>query len=284
MNPLISICIPTCNGATFIEEAMISAINQTYKNIEIIVSDDGSKDETLKIVNSFISNTRVPIKIYNHDANGIGANWNNTVKKASGEFIKFLFQDDVLAPTCVEKLVGTATQEEEIGLVYCKREILYDKTNEGHLLWLNKYESLHNHWEKLDVTINKVVSGRHYMWDYHLLDEPLNKIGEPTATLISKVCFDKLGFFNESLKQALDIEYWYRIMRHFKIGFVDEELVSFRLHDKQASNLNQNNNLDEVSVVISSVYRNYFSYLHPRLKLRKIVKAIRSRIIQIFVR
>lgn len=282
MNPLVSICIPTFNGASYIKEAINSALNQTYDNIEIIISDDGSTDDTLTIIDSLTSNYKVPISVYNHHANGIGANWNNSVKNANGAYIKFLFQDDILAPTCVEKLVEVANKDQDIGLVYCKRTIIFSETNKAHQDWIKKYNLLHTHWEKLDVTKAKIAPGRHYMWDYHLLNEPLNKIGEPTATLISKSCFDKVGYFNETLKQALDIEFWFRLMPHYKFGFVNEELVSFRLHNEQASFKNQTESIDEVSMVISWLHRKYFAYLHPRLKMRKIVKAVKSRLLQIF--
>ena len=58
-NPLVSICIPTYNGFEFIAEAMESAINQTYSNLEIIVSDDASKDDTLKVIQEFKKRTNV---------------------------------------------------------------------------------------------------------------------------------------------------------------------------------------------------------------------------------
>ena len=110
MIPLVSICIPTYNGAKFIKEAMDSAIAQTYANLEIIVSDDASKDGTLSIIESYKNKTLIPIHIYNHNPEGIGANWNHSVSKAQGDYIKFLFQDDILEPTCIERMMQLATQ------------------------------------------------------------------------------------------------------------------------------------------------------------------------------
>ena len=81
--PLVSICIPTFNGEAYLEECLHSAINQTYKNIEIIVSDDASKDRTLQIINEITSKTDIPIFIFKHQPNGIGANWNNCIKNAN---------------------------------------------------------------------------------------------------------------------------------------------------------------------------------------------------------
>ena len=70
-SPLVSICIPTYNGQQFIAEAISSALAQTYKNLEIIVSDDASKDDTLSIIKNHTSKTQIPIHIFNHKPIGI---------------------------------------------------------------------------------------------------------------------------------------------------------------------------------------------------------------------
>src|SRR5690606_24488463 len=88
--PLVSICIPTYNGAAYIAEALESAIHQTYPHLEIVVSDDASTDATLAIVERFKSKTHIPVSVYHHVPKGIGANWNHCVKQANGAYIKFL--------------------------------------------------------------------------------------------------------------------------------------------------------------------------------------------------
>lgn len=126
LNPLVSICIPTYNGDQFIAEAMYSAIAQTYPNLEIIVSDDASKDNTLQIVESYISKTEIPINIFKHKPNGIGANWNHTIKQANGEYVKFLFQDDILLPNCITDMVKVMEHHKSVGLVASKREFIVE--------------------------------------------------------------------------------------------------------------------------------------------------------------
>ena len=100
--PLVSVCIPTYNGSEYIVEALESVLNQTYKNIEIIVSDDKSSDKTLDLVRQCAKTSKFPIVIYTNEFRGIGNNWNNSIKKANGKYIKFLFQDDILLPNCID--------------------------------------------------------------------------------------------------------------------------------------------------------------------------------------
>lgn len=261
--PLVSICIPTYNGEKFIAEALYSAINQTYRNIEIIISDDASNDSTLKIVNEIISNSNRPFAVYNHKPSGIGTNWNNCIRKAKGEYIKFLFQDDLLRVDCVEKMIALAMLNKNIGLVYCKRIIIHDPNNQEHLKWIQYCGILHKYWYKLDVK-EGFVDGKDYLSDLNLMYKSLNKIGEPTAVLLNKAIFKKIGYFDKNLRQSLDIEFWYRVMKFFKLAFADDELVSFRLHDLQATFINKNNQVDEKYLLEESLYRNVFWQLHPK--------------------
>lgn len=261
--PLVSICIPIYNGALFLEEALNSAINQTYSNLEIIISDDNSIDNSLGIVQSFKTKTPIPFYVYSHEPSGIGANWNNSIKYANGDYIKFLFQDDLLRPDCIEKMIQLATSDDNIGLVYSKRTILHDPNNLEHIGWVNYGGTLHKKWQYLEIN-EGILDGKKYLSDLYLMNNPLNKIGEPTAVLLNKKCFNKVGLFDENLKQTLDIDYWYRLMKYYKIGFIDQELVSFRLHNDQASSVNQRNQIDETALLTEKFYKSLFWSFHPK--------------------
>jgi glycosyltransferase involved in cell wall biosynthesis len=153
--PLVSICIPTYNGQKFIAEAMDVAIKQTYRPLEIVVSEDASKDATLEIIKSFQNKTDIPIHIFTHKPSGIGANWNNCIVNSNGEYIKFLFQDDTIESNCIEKMVKYAVKSNNIGLVYSKRNFIYNENDKKNIEWVKLYENLHLSWHK-----NNIVDGR----------------------------------------------------------------------------------------------------------------------------
>lgn len=272
-NPLVSICLPTYNGALYLTEALNSAISQTYDNLEIVISDDASSDNTLEIVEAFKEKTSIPIHVFHHEPQGIGANWNHCVKHAKGDFIKFLFQDDVLFPTCISRMVAIAQDDPNVGLVYCRREIICETENEFVLKWMKNFQVLHTYYHDLKVNEGS-ISGKHYLKDKFFLDKPLNKIGEPPAVLLRKECFVKVGYFNTKLKQALDFEYWYRLMPFFNVGFVNEPLIQFRLHDNQASQLNaQKKNYDK-KLLPRLLLKNIYKYLHPEQKKALLTKVL----------
>ncbi len=268
--PLVSICIPTYNGERYLKEALNSAISQSYKNIEIIISDDSSTDKTLEIIKDFKKSSKFPVFIFNHKPTGLGANWNNCVINAKGGYIKFLFQDDVLENNCIEKMMEVALKDETIGLVFSKRNFISENNNSYHNSWIKKFDNIHLKWTGL----KEINSGKKLLKKCKLfLHTPMNKVGEPTAVLINKKVFTKIGYFNENLIQVLDFEFWYRIFKYYKIGFVNERLVKFRLHEGQATNLKNDKQSDYI-LYEKIIFKNLFFQLHFKIQLKLLLKNV----------
>ncbi|MBV4192553.1 glycosyltransferase family 2 protein [Bacteroides fragilis] len=105
-NPLVSIVIPVYNRELYIEDAIRSAISQTYQNIEIIIVDNCSTDSTWNILNTWARKDD-RIKVFQNKENlGPVLNWNECFKRASGEYLKILWSDDWISPTFVEKCLS----------------------------------------------------------------------------------------------------------------------------------------------------------------------------------
>src|SRR5690606_510544 len=118
-------------------------LKQTYNHIEVIVSDDASTDNTLGIVEKFKDSVDFPVTVISHKPNGIGANWNNSIKHAKGEYIKFLFQDDVLLPTCISEMVPIFQENKNVELVACKRDFIVETIASNKVKeWIEKYKDL----------------------------------------------------------------------------------------------------------------------------------------------
>ncbi|MCU0545546.1 MAG: glycosyltransferase [Oscillatoriaceae cyanobacterium Prado104] len=229
--PLVSICIPTYNGEAFIAEAIQSAIDQTYPNIEIIVSDDGSADRTVAIAQSFLSQTTIDFRTVLHRNYGLSQNWNFCISQAKGEYIKFLFQDDFLAPDCIEKMVQLARQDPEIGMVFSPRGIAIAETESHPILRKasQAIKDLYKGWSNL----KQIQHGQDLLADAKCLNNPINKIGEPTTVLIAARVFQEIGLFDSELSQYVDLDMWWRILGNYKIGFVSEQLSALRIHPEQ---------------------------------------------------
>ncbi len=261
---LVSICIPTYNGEAFIKDALGSILIQDYKHLEVIISDDNSSDNTLQIVEKFRQETKLPVYIFNHKPNGIGANWNNCIKQANGEYIKFLFQDDVLLPKCISMMVNLLTNNPELGLVACKRSFIVEqKLDELINNWINKYKNLQIQFEN-NNPITFLDESLFYRQDF--LSSPLNKIGEPTTTMFRKNIINAVGFFDENLVQILDYVFYYRLLKHYPIAIINQELVAFRIHKTQATNVNRKKKINDYKLYHKILYSEFYSYLNPRIQ------------------
>lgn len=271
--PLVSICIPVYNGAEFIP-SLLKAIQQTtYPNIEIIISDDDSQDETLSLLRAErVSNSR----IFTHSRYGLVPNWNYCISQAQGKYIKFLFQDDTLEPDCIAKMVEVAEQDEEIGLVFSPRNLIYEQPVD--IKFITGMKDVHKHWSNLQ----SIQSGLTLLQDSNFFKPPYNKIGEPTNVLIRREVFDRVGLFDSAFKQLADLEMWLRIMVYYKVAFIDERLASFRIHPNQATSHNLGENETEtlfeiykvwLKIIIKKTYQSLPSELRQEMR-RELVKIL----------
>jgi glycosyltransferase involved in cell wall biosynthesis len=263
-NPLVTICIPTYNGEKFIKESIESALAQTYSNIELVISDDNSTDNTLNIIQSYKEKSNIPILLFRHIPAGLGSNWNNCVKCSNGKYIKFLFQDDLLTSNCIEKMIGLALKDDKIGLVFSTRDIFFEEENPAFNFTKRRFGCLHLNWSNLKM----INIGSSLLKDRNFLKPPLNKIGEPTAVLLKKEAFGKAGYFSEELNQLLDLEYWYRVFKYYKVGFIDENLVRIRLHQNQSGRLNLDAYQKDYKLINKLFFKNLFFYLNPMVQLK----------------
>jgi GT2 family glycosyltransferase/predicted O-methyltransferase YrrM len=230
----VTVCVPVYNGALYIRDAIRSVFNQTVMPQEIIISDSGSSDGTENIVREEARRAQAKLIILPTKTPGMVANWNSTIRAASGKYIKFLFQDDLLHPNCLEEMVTVAETDERIGFVFSPRELLVEPSAEGDAStkWLIRHQNLSAAFGELKTS----QPGSLLLRSQKLLQEPLNKIGEPTAVLVRTGLFGEVGLFNERMCQLVDMEMWIRLMATSHVGYISETLTSVRVHPQRASN------------------------------------------------
>jgi glycosyltransferase involved in cell wall biosynthesis len=199
--PKVSVIIPTYNRGKIIGRSIHSVVNQTFQDIEIIIVDDCSSDNTRDVVAGF-KDPR--IKYIRHDVNKGGAAARNTgINEALGEFIAFQDSDDEWVLEKLEKQMRVMSMSsDDVGIVYS-----------SYLLVKNNHVSF--------VPSNEEVST-----DGDVLFQLLKKnvVGTPTV-VIRKICFEKLGLFDESLPRYQDWDLFIRFAKMFKFRFVDEPLL-----------------------------------------------------------
>jgi glycosyltransferase involved in cell wall biosynthesis len=241
--PLVSICIPTYNAAEFLEPCLLSALGQTYPNIEILICDDGSKDSTMEIVNKFYQQHSHIRIVQNSTNSGMVNNWNYCIEQAQGEWIKFLFQDDLLEPDCVGKMLAACNQF-DVQVSLCRRDFILHDDILPHLRrdfsegGISKAEQVFGN--KLFISPEQLAEAV----KHHLVQ---NFLGEPTCYLFHKNLCKEAGFFNTDLRQVVDYEFIVRLGLVKGLAFIPATLAHFRVHGKSESSANnQKNNAAQI--------------------------------------
>ncbi len=266
--PLVSICIPTYNGARFISDALRSILDQRYAPLEVVFSDDASNDGTLSIIRQFLSENNMPASVLTHTPSTIGANWNYCIQHAKGKYIKFLFQDDVLLPDCISKMAEVLEQHDDIGLVASKRLFIVEDSflTLETKAWMKIFEDLQ---ETLGIpAVNGIsVFDASLFKSEKFLKTPLNKFGEPSSFMFRKDILRETGYFNEKLRQSLDYEFCYRLLKKYKIAILQDKLIKFRLHNKQTTRINEQRGICDIDLFKRIIYKDFFWNINARNKL-----------------
>lgn len=215
---MVSVCIPTYNRAASLARAIASAQRQTFRDLEILVVDNHSTDDTPAVVRELASRD-ARIRFVRHEENrGLARNFSACVAEARRDHIKFLCDDDELAPDCVARLME-AISRPGVALAACARQLVDD----AH--------------EPVRVAGARRRSG---VIDGEAMSRELfargNVIGEPTAVLFRRG--DAARGFDVRYEHALDLEMWCHLLRRGALAFVAEPLCSVRVHAAQATRAN----------------------------------------------
>jgi len=272
--PKVSVAIPTYNGALYLEECLESAVNQTFSDIEIVIVDDCSTDETFEIAGKY-ARLDNRIKVFcNNTRLGLVGNWNRSIQYSTGEWIKFLFQDDFLYDNCIEIMLNAA-RSTQVGVtgsfVVGERNFIIEEGVADDLkhFYGNSVLTLK------DVFVDKFRIS-HGEFAKAMLERGvgLNFIGEPTSVMIRReICF-KYSFFSPNLVHLCDLEYWTRLGTNEGLIYIPEKLSGFRVHNRSASAYNHFNRHFELECLDKIILLHDYLYDPCYLNLRKSPDAV----------
>ncbi|MBE6797080.1 MAG: glycosyltransferase [Ruminococcaceae bacterium] len=229
-NPKVSIVIPAYNAANYLAEAIDSALAQTYKNIEIIVVNDGSPDEgkTEKVALSYGDK----IRYFSKENGGSSSALNRGIENMTGEWFSWLSHDDLYYPNKVQeeidylnslKLDFDDVDELQKHIVFAAADII---DGNGKIMQKASQKQLKN----TSLKINRPDSA------LYLIAEPTQDGFHGCSCLVHRQAFEKCGKFDENLRLLNDMDLWFRFYKNeYKIHFVPKALVQGRVHKSQVS-------------------------------------------------
>jgi len=245
---LVSVVIPAFNCEQYITECIDSVLIQTYHNLEIIIIDDGSTDDTVRIISEYNNDQ---IKLFHQNNSGSAAARNYGVKQASGIWIAFIDADDIWLP---DKLQSQLEQ--------CSNQAWSHTDLFFHGSFYPKYTKATEFTSKHSGFILK-----------NLLVE--NSIGT-SSVVIKKEILQELGGFNTDLRALQDWDLWLRIAEKYQVCYIDQPLVYYRVHSSSVSR-NVRNTLPYHINLINRV----FSQQGPARQLQELKYEALSRSCQI---
>lgn len=208
--PKVSVVIPTYNAIAYLPATVASVLEQTYKDFELLIVDDGSSDRTVEWV-SALTDPRVRL-IVQENQGSAGAR-NRGITEAQGEYIAFLDADDLWNPTKLEKQVQCLEANPAVGLVNT---------------WVVNMEATGTPTDQVLIS-----NAEGDIWQT-IAEE--NQIFCGSAPMVRRSCFEAVGVFDQTLRSAEDWDMWIRIASCYHFAVVKEPLVFYRQHANSKSN------------------------------------------------
>lgn len=224
-HPKISIIVPVYNGEKYLGQALDSALNQTYNNIEIIIVDDGSTDHSASIAKKYLKKHPNIITYYKKKNGGVSSALNYGIKHMSGDYFAWLSHDDLMLPMHIARLVEWVSYEgHEYDIPFTSFRMIDENSN---LL--------------LAPTIDAQIFCSDFKISYtknllSLIEGEING----GSVLIPKKAFKECGYFDEKLRISQERDFWSRLIRHYHFINIPFDTACIRTHKNQVTNTNPN--------------------------------------------
>ncbi len=271
--PLVSIIVITYNSIAFVVETLESAKAQTYENIELIVSDDASTDDTVEVCQQWLDENKerfVRTELITVPENtGIPANCNRGLRAAKGEWIKYIAGDDALMEDCVEKNISFVKKRKEIKMLFSSMAKYNEAFNEASFFKISRPYRQHFFSDSFSAS------------DQHqFFLKRSGFFGITPTSFIEKGILLSLGGFDERFPLIEDLPMWIKATKNgYKLYFMDELTVKHRLHNNNVHAVKKKNAVDPSYFRIEEVRKEYiYPYVGRNIKTSFKIKDIVSKI------
>jgi glycosyltransferase involved in cell wall biosynthesis len=255
--PRISVVMPSYNHARFVRTAIDSALNQSVKDIEVVVTDDASTDETIEKVRE-IRDPRVSV-IALSENHGAAFAMNTSISRSQGEYVAILNSDDIFLEGKLERQLDYLERHREVGAIFGRPAFIDERGN--------ALDASNTFYQETFSVINKRQEDwlREFFFRGNSLCHP--------SVLIRRDCYTAIGLYNAALAQLPDFDLWVRLLVKYPIHVIDEPVVGFRIMEGQK---NASAPRPEVIVRLQYEWRKVLErYLHiPEFMIRKVFPEI----------
>ena len=251
MEKLVSVIIPNYNHGQFLNQRIDSVLGQTYPNIEVIILDDASYDNSFEIINSYTKHPKVSHVVLNDINSGsVFSQWFKGIALAKGNYVWIAESDDFCKPDFLLNIMQVFDTDNELGLVYTGS---YSIDAIGNILWTSSQSETVEKWKGIDFINEKMVNG--------------NEIYNASMAVFNKNYITKETDVIKSFAFCGDWLFWILLAKNAKVAYVGKLLNYFRNHEKDVSGKSYH----------SGIYFREYKLLLDQLIKRKIITPYKMR-------
>jgi glycosyltransferase involved in cell wall biosynthesis len=247
----VSVCLPVYNGETYLAQAIESVLSQTHKNFELVIVDDASNDKSREIIQKYADKDPRIVFIKNNSNAGLFNNYNLSLQRSTGDYIKPFAQDDALEANCLDKLAQGLDSHPNASLASGARCVIDKDSAEVGVE--QSFES------------GGIILGSEVIDDF--FSTFFNRVGTPSQTMFR--IKDAVSGFDPGYQVLGDIDYWLRLLLNGELAFTDDVVCKVRRHSSSATVLA----IRDLSFMSDSflLVEKFSTYLKERGKSRRIL-------------
>lgn len=257
--PKVSVLIPTFEYGRFLPEAIESVLAQDFRDFELLISDDASRDDSAAVIRRYAArDSRIRYKLRERNV-GMVENWNWCLREARGEYVKFVFGDDCLpSAQALSRLVAMLDEEPRAVLAVSARAILDEASQILEI------------WDELGAA--GFQSGADVI--IRCMQQDRNLVGEPSTVMFRRV--PAARGFDPTFRQVVDQEMWFHLLQSAGLVYTAEPLCAFRRHPAQQTVVNERQQL--ASGEVMRIVARYFTFFAASVGLEPESFAMRRRL------
>jgi len=249
--PEVSIVIPTYNRANFLEKAVQSVLNQTFKDFELIIVDDGSVDNTKEVIKQYVEKDPRVKYFYQKNSGGTSVPRNVGIENSKGSYLAFLDSDDQWLPEKLEKqvLFFKNTKDKQLGFLDCGALVI----NASDESIIAKYKLPYSYRGNI---FEKILKN--------------NFILTPSGIFIKRIVLETIGKFDEDFKMLTDWDLYLRISKNYNFDFINESLFKYYVHKENITKTLDRKEIIKDVINLFEKHKNDYSQYFPNLYIENL--------------
>lgn len=264
---LVSIMIPNRNHAAYVGQAIESALNQTYKNIEIIVNDNCSDDNSIEVISSYLSRG---VRLCRNPENIAIRTLDVLIHLAEGDFLLILPADDLIKPSLVEKCLKILEEHPNVGFVHSDRDLI---NSHGDITYLDPFF-------KCSFIAPGAASAPIFM---------VAEVAQAAQCVMRRSAFLAAGGFETEINHLnIDRELWFRMSLESDYAYIRENLAQIRIHEVRETSVAIRNFFHPLAIYLTLKHQHRLGGIHYGLsnvieKMPQAERKLSNELIQIAV-